>query len=193
MQLLRRQTGKWSKTLPAVLTAIFLAALVLGIQVLIPQKQQGQGQEQGQGGEQRYKEAEAIGPRGGAAAAVPGSEYFLLAAVWTTAHIAEKGIAQGKDTGLIVTYLAPAGRNPSTRKDWIGIYQRGNLTKSGRVDWDWVCPNQENRCKSFGAAAIPAGDDGMESGKTYTIAYWTDDATEATGTPAATLEYVVSW
>lgn len=187
MELFRGRTGERSSGLPAVLTAICLAAVILGAQALIPQRQQGRI------GEPRQPLTGAMRPAAGAAPTVPGSEYLLLDAVWTTAHIAEKGITRAKDTGLIVTYLTPAGRNPYTRKDWIGIYRQGGLTKSSRIDWDWVCPNQEHRCKSLGAAAIPAGDDGMESGKTYTIAYWTDDATETSGTPAATMSYVVSW
>ncbi|MBD0710661.1 MULTISPECIES: hypothetical protein [unclassified Streptomyces] len=132
----------------------------------------------------------AIEPAGLGAGA---GDFHLLDAQWTTAHIHEKGVVGAVDTGLVVTYLAPKGRNPYSTKDWIGIYPKGKLNKSDRIDWDWVCPNEESRCLAAGAAAVPAGDNGMRSGQTYTVAYWLDGMEESAGSPAATIEYVVPW
>ncbi|WP_197991476.1 hypothetical protein [Streptomyces pactum] len=128
------------------------------------------------------------------AASADGGGFALLDATWTTAHIDQKGIhLNPKDTGLVVTYLAPVGRNPGSHDDWVGIYERDRLDKAHRKDWDWVCPNEPERCMSYGAAVVPAGNDGLESGRTYTVAYWTDGASESSGTPAATIDYVVPW
>ncbi|MFF2040463.1 hypothetical protein ACFVVX_08555 [Kitasatospora sp. NPDC058170] len=121
--------------------------------------------------------------------------FHLLDAAWTTADIIEKGIHpfNPADTGLVVMYLAPPGRNPKANNDWVGIYKQGQLNSSARIDWDYVCPNDEARCASFGAAVIPAGDNGMQSGQTYTVAYWEGGKTESNSAPLATLEYVVPW
>ncbi|MFF5287038.1 hypothetical protein [Streptomyces sp. NPDC013171] len=125
---------------------------------------------------------------------VAGDKYILTDAMWTTAHVYQKGALIGtSDTGLVVTYLTPAGRVPSSHGDWIGIYEKGQLDTGHRIDWDWVCPNEHERCLSHGSAVVPAGDDGMRPGATYTVAYWADDAKESSGTPVATIDYVVPW
>ncbi|MBB4986940.1 MULTISPECIES: hypothetical protein [Streptomyces] len=115
---------------------------------------------------------------------------------WTTAHINEKGFhpfLTGKDTGLVVPYMAPSGWNPNRRGDWIGIYEKDQLDTAHRIDWDYVCPNEPTRCMSFGAAIIPAGNNGMVSGKVYTVAYWANGAKESNGRPMARVDYVVPW
>ncbi|MEV6123977.1 hypothetical protein AB0M23_26300 [Streptomyces sp. NPDC052077] len=120
--------------------------------------------------------------------------FMLYEPVWTTAHIYQKGLnIPEADTGLVVSYVGPAARNPGKQGDWIGIYEHGRIDKAHRKDWDWVCPNEHARCMSFGSAIVPAGNDGLESGKKYTIAYWLDDASESSGTPAVTVDYVVPW
>ncbi|MFI0928386.1 hypothetical protein ACH4TP_31380 [Streptomyces sp. NPDC021012] len=123
---------------------------------------------------------------------VQGHKFILVDALWTTAHIREKGVLQALDTGLVVTYITPTGRVPANNKDWIGIYEKGQLDTGHRIDWDWVCRSAE-RCTSHGSAAIPAGDDGMLPGKMYTVAYWADGAKESDGPPVATIDYVVPW
>ncbi|MGW5678239.1 hypothetical protein ACWEV4_24705 [Streptomyces sp. NPDC003860] len=129
-----------------------------------------------------------------AAAQSDATEFTIVDATWTTAHIHQKGIHFAPyDTGLVVTYMAPSGRNPSTHKDWVGIYEHGRLDRAHRVDWDWVCPNEPGRCTDYGSAVIPAGNDGLRSGATYTVAYWPDDASESSGSPAATIDFVVPW
>ncbi|MER5766338.1 hypothetical protein [Streptomyces sp. NPDC001985] len=129
-----------------------------------------------------------------AAARADGTDFTIVDATWTTADIHQKGLhLTPYDTGLVVTYMAPSGRNPSAHKDWVGIYEKGRIDRAHRVDWDWVCPNEPNRCTDYGSAVIPAGDDGLRSGATYTIAYWPNDASEAGGPPAATIDFVVPW
>ncbi|MER0241066.1 hypothetical protein AAHZ94_03320 [Streptomyces sp. HSW2009] len=65
-------------------------------------------------------------------------------------------------------------------EDWIGIYEHGTLDKAHRKDWDYICPNEHNRCMSYGAAAVPAGDDGLRPAATYTVAYWKGGAEHRT-------------
>ncbi|MFD3729244.1 hypothetical protein [Streptomyces sp. NPDC058671] len=120
-------------------------------------------------------------------------DFTLFEPTWTTAHIHQKGVLGGHDTGLVVTYAGPLGRHPGGEGDWVGIYEKGQLSKDQRKDWDWVCPNEQERCMSFGSAIIPAGDDGLESGKTYTAAYWTGSASESGRSPAVTIDFVVPW
>ncbi|MFD3729243.1 hypothetical protein [Streptomyces sp. NPDC058671] len=127
------------------------------------------------------------------AANASGTGYSIIDATWTTAHIHQKGVLGGYDTGLVVTYLAPVGRNPSANSDWVGIYEQGRLDKAHRKDWDWVCPNEHERCTDYGSAVVPAGNDGILPGATYTVAYWADGASEGSDTPVATMEYVVPW
>ncbi|MCW5254319.1 MULTISPECIES: hypothetical protein [unclassified Streptomyces] len=160
-------------------TVLCSALAVTGTQLLLPQAAEGAGT--------------ASVRRGLAAGSHPSDGFDIIDATWTTAHIIEKGILHAKDTGLVVTYLAPAGRNPGQRGDWVGIYEQGQLDTQHRRDWDWVCPNEHARCMAYGAAAIPAGDDGLQSGRTYTVAYWADGANESSGAPAATIDYVVPW
>ncbi|MFT2014342.1 hypothetical protein ACMA1D_00625 [Streptomyces sp. 796.1] len=121
-------------------------------------------------------------------------EFVLFEPVWTTAHIYQKGINNvAHDTGLVVSYVGPTGRNPHVEEDWIGIYEYGKLDKEHRKDWDYVCPNEKERCKAFGSAIVPAGNDGLESGKKYTVAYWLGSKGESGRAPAVTIDYVVPW
>jgi hypothetical protein len=184
MELFRRREGKRGRFLPAVLTAVAAAAILVGSGVLVPQPAQGQNN-----GKDGKKPAPAATS---AAAADLDKDYYLLDAFWTTGHIST-GV--GGYPGLVVPYLAPAGRNPYTQKDWIGIYQKGREALDSPIYWDWVCPNDEAKCKSFGAAALGVGNSLMESGKTYTIAYWRDESnwpgTQATR--VATIDFVVPW
>ncbi|MFF0430056.1 hypothetical protein ACFYUJ_37530 [Streptomyces sp. NPDC004520] len=123
------------------------------------------------------------------------SDFMLLEPTYTTAQIHQKGLnIPDDDTGVVVPYYGPLGWNPGAQKnkDWIGIYEKGQLDTGHRIDWDWVCRSAE-RCTSHGSAAIPAGDDGMLPGKMYTVAYWADGAKESDGPPVATIDYVVPW
>ncbi|MGC5342447.1 hypothetical protein PZB75_08440 [Streptomyces sp. AM 4-1-1] len=164
-----------------VTAAVCSAAVALGAYGLVSRV----------GGQERPPEVERAGPAG---MGTREGEFTLFEPTWTTAHIYQKGINVPEyDTGLVVSYIGPAGRNPGEHDDWVGIYEQGRLDTSHRKDWDWVCPNEHERCKSFGSAIVPAGNDGLESGKTYTVAYWLDRASESSGTPAVTIDYVVPW
>ncbi|MFD4997953.1 hypothetical protein [Streptomyces buecherae] len=181
MRLSTRGDGRRRRFLPAAVTALCSALAVAGTQFLLPDRATGTSVQQSQ--------------RIGLAAGPHGSTHFdILDATWTTAHIDQKGIhLNPKDTGLVLTYLAPVGRNPGERGDWVGIYEKGRIDKAHRKDWDWVCPNEHARCMDYGAAVIPAGDDGLLSAATYTVAYWAGGTSEGNGTPAATIDYVVPW
>ncbi|GGU80070.1 hypothetical protein GCM10010275_13460 [Streptomyces litmocidini] len=124
------------------------------------------------------------------------SDFMLLEPTYTTAQIHQKGLnIPDDDTGVVVPYYGPLGWNPGAQKnkDWIGIYEKGQLDAAHRIDWDWVCPNEIGKCASFGAAVVPAGNDGLASGKTYTVAYWVGAANESKGRPAATVDFVIPW
>ncbi|MER5766339.1 hypothetical protein [Streptomyces sp. NPDC001985] len=177
----RRRTDRGRRWLPVVLAVVCSAAVALGAQGLVSRVTQ----------EPAPQRTEAALPAG---MGTQEGEYTLFEPTWTTAHISQKGLnAVQHDTGLVVQYAGPLGRNPGQRSDWIGIYEQGRLEKAHRKDWDWVCPNEHSRCKWFGSAIIPAGDDGLVSGRTYTVAYWTDDASESSGKPAVTVDFVVPW
>ncbi|MBT2376005.1 hypothetical protein AMK21_21875 [Streptomyces sp. CB00316] len=180
MRFTKRRDGGRRRILPVAAAALCSALLVTGTQSFLLHMTKSANTQK----LQRTSLAASSGST---------SEFSILDATWTTAHIREKGITNAKDTGLVVTYLAPVGRNPAKQGDWIGIYEHGRLEKAHRKDWDWVCPNEHDRCMAYGAAAIPAGDDGLEPGKTYTVAYWANDASESNGTPVATIDYVVPW
>ncbi len=173
-----RRRGRF---VPAVLAVVCSVAVTLGAHTLGSSV-----------GEREYPvRLENAGPAGQGARE---GEFMLYEPVWTTAHVYQKGLNDPPyDTGLVVSYITPLGRNPGKQGDWVGIYEKGQLDKAHRKDWDWVCPNEHARCKSFGSAIVPAGNDGLESGKTYTVAYWTDDASESSGRPAVTVDYVVPW
>ncbi|MGC5342446.1 hypothetical protein ACPXCE_08005 [Streptomyces sp. DT24] len=178
--LTRRDDGRRG-TLTVVAAAVCSAAIAVGAQVLLSHT----------AGSDSGPEVRSVMP---AAISADGNGFAILDATWTTAHIDQKGInISPKDTGLVVTYLAPAGRKPSDHDDWVGIYERNLIDTSHRKDWDWVCPNEPQRCMSYGSAVVPAGDDGLESGRTYTVAYWANGASESSGSPVATIEYVVPW
>ncbi|MFD3651607.1 hypothetical protein ACFWVT_08065 [Streptomyces cyaneofuscatus] len=180
MRFITRRDGERRRVLPIAAAALCSALLITGAQSFLPHTTKSANPQEFQ-------------RTGLAAHSGSTNEFSILDATWTTAHIREKGIEHAKDTGLVVTYLAPVGRNPGEQSDWIGIYEHGLLDKAHRKDWDWACPNEHNRCMAYGAAAIPAGDDGLEPGKTYTVAYWANDASESDGTPVATIDYVVPW
>ncbi|MBH5338298.1 hypothetical protein IHE55_27330 [Streptomyces pactum] len=194
MRRARRRGGR-AGLLPVLAAAVCSAAVALGAQTLVARGSEPQSPPRT--GTTRSDDrpspprTERAAP---AAMAVPEGTFALFEPVWTTAHIYQKGLnSPPYDTGLVVSYVGPAGWNPEKHGDWIGIYEQGRLEKAHRKDWDWVCPNEPERCMSFGSAIVPAGNDGLESGKTYTVAYWADGASEGSGHPAATIDYVVPW
>ncbi|MFT2014343.1 hypothetical protein ACMA1D_00630 [Streptomyces sp. 796.1] len=181
MRFTMRRAGKRRVVVPVALTALFSAFALAGPPLLLPHSASSASAEQ---------------PRPASLPADSHSKnsFDIIDATWTTAHIRQKGLNWNpKDTGLVVTYLAPVGRNPGTEGDWVGIYERGKLDKEHRKDWDYVCPNEHNRCMSYGAAAVPAGNDGLRSAATYTVAYWKGGTSESSGAPVATINYVVPW
>ncbi|MEU0987348.1 hypothetical protein [Streptomyces sp. NPDC005953] len=181
VKLFRRRTGKQSKSLPALLTALGTAALILGAQSVFSQQAPEKPEEK--------KESFAVLP----AAAATSKGFHLTDALWTTAHIRNgRGVIPGTgyDTGVVVSYISPANRNPETQRDWIGIHPHGNVTHGNKIDWDWVCPNENDRCTSFGAAAIGAGSTRIKRGEKYTIAYWRDEPVIGEGTVVATIDFV---
>ncbi|MFD3651606.1 hypothetical protein ACFWVT_08070 [Streptomyces cyaneofuscatus] len=181
MCFFKREGRRRSGFVPVVMAVVCSAAVALGAQNMVSRV----------GERESPQEVKNVSPAG---MGVREGEFVLYEPVWTTAHIIQKGLhLRDFDTGLVVSYVGPPDRNPGKQGDWVGIYERGQLDKAHRKDWDWVCPNEHDRCKSFGSAVIPAGNDGLESGKTYTVAYWTDRSDESSGKPAVTIEYHVPW
>ncbi|MEW1551897.1 hypothetical protein [Streptomyces tsukubensis] len=173
-----RRAGKRGRSLHVALPALAVAVLVFATQAIVTRSDQTRISPEDQ---QRISLAAAAGVP--SAAAEGNKDFFLLDALWTNAHIKYGNILG--DTGVVVPYLTPAGYNPSTNADWIGVYdQAGN-----RVYWDYVCPNSPTRCKSFGAAAIALGSS-VSSKETYDIRY-IDGVTDTA--ILATIKFVVPW
>ncbi|MFE7129835.1 hypothetical protein ACFVIM_03160 [Streptomyces sp. NPDC057638] len=204
--LLPRRIRKRRRNLCAILTGLCSAGMIMGAQTVAPERDGTRSPAQDRAQVQSRQSHTPTDPRrdtgGGVqpirpaapAAPVPAASGFRLRdPLWTTSHIRTGDRDEPHNMGLVVGYLTPPGHNPYTRGDWIGIHPvRAGATPDNRVFWEWVCPNAENRCTSFGAAAIGVGDNRIASGQTYTIAYW-KGGTRTGGRPAATIEWVVPW